>query len=298
MPLRLLAAAAILIAVAATPAIAQGRGNAFGKGRQKNPSASVTAAGEASGSTVGGPGVREFGTWLDDATVADPQSGWVAVSLGRYQSPTGHQTDFPVVDAALGWSRRLQFGLTVPYSRVSTTEGVHAGGRGDIYLAAKVSVIDRLREHGAAVAITPLVEILSDPDPLKGGRLFWGLPISGEIRFDGFRAYGTGGYFSRGVLFGSAAVEVPATDRLVTTTALTWTRSLAEDAMADALDLSASRVDLTFASAYSFNPSLAVFGSIGRTLSHIDDNGATLTLNGGVALMFARRSATPPSRRP
>ena len=300
MRIRLLAVAVVLIALTATPALAQGRGNAFGKGRQKTPSTSTSVTSTETGGAIpaGGLGVREFGTWLDDATLADPRSGWLAVSVGRYHSTGGHQVDFPVIDTAVGWTDRVQLGLTVPYSHVSALDGTHASGRGDVYLAAKILLLDRLSTNGTALAITPLVEVLSDPDPLKGGRHFWGLPVSGEVRASSFRVYGAGGYFSRGVVFGSGAVEVPLTDRLVTTTALSWTRSLAADELADALDLSTSRADLTFGTAYTLNSSVAVFGSIGRTLSRIDANSATMSLNGGVALMFASKGATPPSRRP
>jgi hypothetical protein len=244
-------------------------------------------------------GVREFGAWLDDATLANPRSGWIAVSLGHYFSTTGHQTDFPVLDGAIGWTPRVQLGLTVPYSRFNAVDGGSASGRGDVYLSAKVLLRDRTnRPRGTAFAMTPLIEVLSAPDPIDGGRLFWALPVSGEIRLPDFRLYGSGGYFSRGVVFGGGAIEVPATDRLTTTVALTWTRSLADDPVADELGLSSSRMDITGGTAYALNSSFVVFGSLGRTLSRIDANSSTMMLNAGVAFTFAGRASTPPARRP
>jgi len=170
----------------------------------------------------------------------------MAVSLGSYFSPVGRQTDFPSVDGAFGWTNRVQVGLTVPYSRFQTIDGQTVSGRGDIYLSSKISLWDRTAAgSGKAVAITPLLEVLSEPDPFKGGRLFWAIPISGEVRRSGYRLYGSGGYFSRGVLFGGGALEVPLNERLVTTAALTWTRSLASDPLADTLGMSAGRTDMS-----------------------------------------------------
>jgi hypothetical protein len=283
--------------MAAAPAAAQGRGNGLGKGRHE-PSAIVPAGGDtsASGAPSGG---REFGTWLDDATLADPGSGWIAVSLGSYFSPAGRQTDFPSLDGAFGWTDRIQFGMTVPYSRFRTVDGQTISGRGDVYLSSKLSIWDHTaNSSGKAIAMTPLIEVLSEPDPVDGGRLFWAFPVSGEIRRSGYRIYGSGGYFSRGVFFGGGALEIPASERLITTTALTWTRSLASDPVADALGMSPGRVDVTCGASYVLNPSFAVFGSLGRTLSKIDANSATMMLNAGFAFTYAQRGSRPPSRRP
>jgi len=292
----LTAAGVLLALVLATPAAAQGRGNAFGKGRQVPISPTVTTP-DSSSASGAGIGIRQFGTWLDDATLGDPGTGWVAMSLGSYFSPVGHQTDFPVLDGAYGLTRKVQFGATVPYSRFSAADGGGtASGRGDVYLSAKVGLFDDTAKSGMALAITPLVEILSNPDPVDGGRFSWALPVSTEVRMENFRLYGSGGYFSRGAVFGGGAVEVPATDRLVATTALVWTRSLVADPVADALGLGKSRVDITCGAAYALNSSFAVFGSVGRTLSRIDANSATMVLSTGLALSFAGRSPTPPSR--
>jgi hypothetical protein len=298
-----LAVVFVAILCAADIAAAQGRGNAFGKGRKGGTvsSGGSTADGTAaSGGTIAGTAVREFGTWLDDASLADPGSGWVGVSFGTYSSTGGRQTDFPVFDAAIGLTHRIQVGMTVPsYSRFSAADGTTFGSRGDIYVNSKISILNRLNaSRPSALAVTPLVEILSQPDPRDGGRIFWGLPVSAEMRLDSFRVYGSTGVFSRGAWFAGGAVETPVTDRVIVTGALNFARSIIDAPVADAEGLSSSRVDLTGSAVYVMTPKVAVFGSLGRTLSRIDANSSTMVLNGGLAISFASSNPSPPSRRP
>jgi len=289
----LTAAATLLLVFVAASAAAQGRGNAIGKGRQTPPPTVAPTAGGASSGVIN-VGAREFGAWLDDATLADPGSGWASIGLARYFSPVGHQTDVPSFDGAVGWTRRVQLGMTVPYSRFSALDGATASGRGDVYLTSKIALGDvRDRARRRTFAITPLIEVLSNPDPLTGKRAFWALPVSAETRAKSFRLYGSTGYFSRGVLFGGGAMEVPATERLVATAALTWTRSLKQDVVADAMGLTAARVDFSGGAAYAWRPSVTIFGSLGRTLSKIDANSATLALNTGLTFKFAAKTSKP-----
>jgi hypothetical protein len=284
-----------IILAMAHGAIAQGRGNGAGKGR-KTPQAAETSSNAASASgapTISG-GFREFGTWLDDASIVDPGGGWLSMAFGHYNSPGSHQTDFPVADAAFGVSRRLQIGMTLPYSHYGFPDGNGASGRGDVYLNAKIPLKDpgTARDH-RGLAMTPMAEILSEPDPVHGGRVFWGVPVNGEMRVDRVRLYGSTGFFSRGVLFGSGAVEFPAAERVIATGAVTWAHSLSSDAVAETTGLTATRVDLTGGAAYVLTPRVAAFGSIGRTVSHVDANASTLMLNAGVSITFAGTRPKP-----
>jgi hypothetical protein len=288
----------VILAAVAHPAAAQGHGNGAGKGR-KTPTAAETSG--TSASTTGAPvitgGVREFGTWLDDASIVDPGGGWLSIAFGHYNSPGSHQTDFPVADAAFGVNRRLQIGMTLPYSHYGFPDGNGASGRGDVYLNAKIPLSDpgTARDH-RGLAMTPMIEILSEPDPIHGGRVFWGVPISAEMRVDRARLYGSTGYFSRGVFFGSGALEFPAARRVIATAALTWAHSLSSDTIAETTGLSATRIDLSGGAAYVLTPRIAAFGSIGRTVSHVDANASTLMLNGGVSITFSGTTHTKPHR--
>lgn len=283
MSARRLAIATAILALAAAPAAAQGKGRGLSRGRGS------TAAPSSSSSLVG---VRQFGSWLDDASVVEPAHGFASISLGHYRSLGGRQTDFPIVDAAIGMTPRVQLGLSVPYHRLSFADGTRASGLGDVYLNAKVSVIDPAeRQDGFGVAVSPLIEVLSDADPVSGKRFFWGAPVSVEWRQARYRVYGSTGYFSRGAMFGSGAVEVPVTQRLVATGVLVHTRALNDDSLADALGLSKTRTDLIGGTAFVLSPSMMAFASIGRTISTLDANASSLMISGGVAVTFAGQTA-------
>ena len=91
------------------PALAQGKGKGLAKGRGKAPTPTVSAA--SAGAPVA-TGIRQFGAWLDDASLVEPGSGWAALSLSHFRSSGGRQTDFPIVDAAVGLAPRVQLGIT------------------------------------------------------------------------------------------------------------------------------------------------------------------------------------------
>ena len=86
----------LIAALAATPVAAQGHGNAAGKGRKTPKAAEASVATGAPGTAIATSGFREFGSWLDDASIVDPGAGWFSVAFGHYNSPGSHQTDFPV----------------------------------------------------------------------------------------------------------------------------------------------------------------------------------------------------------
>ena len=296
---RVLILAGMIAALAATSVAAQGRGNAFGRSRARPSSPTSSGSGSSSsGSTsrsssspsLSGDSlaVRQFGAWLDDASLLEPDHGWAALSFGYSRALGARQSDFPIVEAGVGLSRRAQFGATLPYYRLHFPDGTGAGGFGDAYLNVKYLLVDPVRSRSkVGVAVSPLVEVLNVPDPTTGSRLSWAVPISVEVRRSDYRVYGSAGYFARGAIFSSGALEVPVTNRLIVTGALIQMRSLNDSSAADTLGLSKNRMDLAGASAYFVMPSVAAFGSVGRTISQAGPLGASLMLNGGVSISFA-----------
>jgi hypothetical protein len=273
------------------PAFAQGKGKGLAKGRGKAPTPAVSAA--SAGAPVA-TGIRQFGAWLDDASVVEPGGGWAAFSLSHFRSSGGRQTDFPIVDAAVGLAPRVQLGITLPYYRLSFADGSTASGLGDVYLAAKVGLVDpAMTASGFGLAVTPLVEILADPDPAGNRNFHWGVPVSLEWRQPKYRLYGSSGWFSRGAFFGSGAVEVPLTSRLTATGALVVTHALNEDLDADAIGLSKTRTDLSGGVAYFLAPAIAVYGSLGRTISTQDANAASLMFSAGMSFMLGSAQTVP-----
>jgi hypothetical protein len=295
------AAVLAIIVLAAAPAAAQGNGNGLALGRYKNkstppPASSTPTSASASASAAAEApqsfGVRQFGSWLDDASLVEPSHGYASMSIGHYRSLGGRQTDFPIVDGAFGLTPRLQVGVSVPYYRMTFNDGTRINGLGDVYLSTKVALVaPENTESHVGLALSPVLEVLGNPDPIKNSRLFWGLPVNVEMRRDGYRVYGSGGYFSRGALFGSGALEVPLHERVIATGVLAYTRALNADPGADALGLSKFRMDVSGAAAYVLSPSFVLFGSLGRTISTKDANASSLVVSGGISVSFVGRSS-------
>jgi hypothetical protein len=278
----------VIALVTSTPAAAQGRGNGRGRG---GPITSGSAAPATSTA-----GVRQFGSWLDDASVLAAGQAWTAVSFGRYRSPGARQTDFPIVDASIGLTPRAQMGVTVPYYRMHFTDGSGINGFGDVYFNVKLAVIDPSEDgRRFGVAVSPIIELL-DRATTSTGRFAWGAPVSLEFRGDRYRLFGSAGYFSRGVLFASTAIEVPLQERLVVTGALSTMRAINDDPRADAQQLPKNRADLTAVAAWFLTPSIAAFAGTGRTISSMEGGGTSVLLTAGLSLSFAPRTAAP-SRR-
>jgi hypothetical protein len=290
-------AAALLLLAAAAPADAQGKGRGLGKNKKNAPAPGQGGgeAGEPGAPLPPGSGVRHFGAWLDDATLLPKGRGWATLSVGYYRSTFGHQVDAPSLDFGVALNRRVQVGVTVPYSRLSYGDGPALRGLGDTYFAVKVGILDPTAKGRTwGLALAPVIEVLSSSSVADGDRrVHWALPVTFEGRFRKLRTYGAAGYFSRGAAFLSGAVEVPVGTRMGATLAVSHSRSLEEDPLSDFLGLAESRLDLTGSAFYSLSDTAAVFAGVGRTVSRLDENGSSLTLSAGVSFGFDRRRWLP-----
>jgi hypothetical protein len=282
-------AAAAAVAVA-TPAAAQGNSHGHGHayGQLKSSAGAPASGGAAQVQPDVVAGVRNFGSWLDDASLISPGAGSLALSFGWYRSPLFHEFDAPVADGGIGLTRRVQFGFSVPYYHINEPGGPVFRGLGDLYLSSKVQVWEPSAAHGRfGVAITPVLEMLSsDPGP-GAARFNWATPVSMELQRDGWRLFGSAGYFSQGSLFASGALEMALADRVTLTGTLTQSHSTNEDDPAAALGLSRTRRDVSGGVTYTAGPNWAVFGMLGRTISQQDANAASVVVSGGVALNFS-----------
>lgn len=280
------ALAVAVLTLSATPLFAQGK--SLGKGRGAKPSVTQQQTTTTQGATIPGTGIRHFGSWLDDASFLPKGKGWTTFGIGYWRSIDGHQWDVPSIDAGMAIDKRIHVGISTPFSRSSYGDGYTSSGFGDTYLSAKVGLIDPDQEgNRLGLAVVPVIEILSSGSVIEGdSRLHWAIPVTVERRFEGFRVYGAGGYFSRGAVFGAGAVEVPVSDRIVATAVLSHSRSLKDDPLSDALQLSKSRFDLNGSVMYVVTPVVAAFGTLGRTISPTDANASTLAVSGGVSFGF------------
>jgi hypothetical protein len=232
-------------------------------------------------------GVRNFGSWLDDASLMTPGAGSVTLSMGWYRSPLFHEFDAPIADGGIGLTRRIQFGFSVPYYHINEPGGPVFRGLGDLYLSSKVQLREPSAEHrGLGFAVTPVVEMLSS-DPGEARKRFnWAAPLSVELQRSGWRVFGTAGYFSQGSVFASGAVEMALSERVTITGTLTQSHSTIEDDPAVTLVLSRTRRDVSGGATYMVNPGVAVFGTVGRTISEQDANAASVVVSTGVSFNF------------
>jgi hypothetical protein len=277
-------AAFVLIGASAASAQGNGRGNAFGHYKSTVSAASNPSAPIAE-SSIAGTGVRNFGSWLDDASILEAGSGFVSVGFGLFKTPVYREVDLPTIDSGVAIHRRVQVGMSVPYYSATVGGGPIGRGFGDVYLSAKI----QLREPSAGRAgfgIIPMVEVLSVA-PLDGSsRVTWALPASVELQRTGWRVYGTAGYFSRGAMFGSGAVEVELSDRTFLNGTISQSYSVRHDDLSAALGLRKARTDVNGGVTFALRPEVAVYTSVGRTISARDDNSATFVFNAGLSLGF------------
>lgn len=280
------------LASAAT-ADAQGRGNAYGKRNQSSsgsgapPPASAPSAAAFEPTTPGGTGVRNFGAWLDDASVLAAGTGAVTMSFAYWRTPSYREFDFPVADAAIGLTRRVQFGVSVPYYHAGEMGAPMARGLGDLYFSTKV----QLREPSQGefgFAVTPLVEVLSFAPSPDRSRVSWAIPANVEYQGDGWRAFGSTGYFSRGAVFVSGALEIALSDRAWLTASLSQSHSLEEDELSTALGIAQTRADASGGVGVSISPRIAVFGIVGRTLSSTDPTSASIFVTSGATFLLGK----------
>ena len=276
-------AAAVL--ASALPAAAQGNGhgNAYGHYKGAVSSSQIGSAGLA----IPGTGVRNFGSWLDDASVQTPGKGFVTMGFGLYRTPIYQEVDLPTLDSGFAVTKRIQIGMSVPYAYSGVPGDPRASGFGDVYLNSKV----QLRAPGpgrTGFSMTPMIEVLSVEPPSGGGRAHWALPASVERQGSHWRAMGTGGYFSRGAAFGAAAFEHAISTRTWATGSLSYAYSIHRDELSAVLGLQRTRADASGGVTYQLRPDVAVFGSIGRTISAHDDNSASMIMSAGVSFGLTR----------
>jgi hypothetical protein len=281
--------ACVLAVVAiARPAGAQGNGRGHAYGHYKSTSGSgPSAAGAPQLETIPGTGVRNFGSWLDDASVLPVGRGLLSISFGYWRTPAFREFDVPVVDGGVALTRRVQLGFSVPYYHASEPGGPVARGVGDLFLSSKIQLRDpSSAQRRVGFALVPVLEVRSNASAPGDGRVSWALPGSAEIQSGGWRVFGSAGYFSRGALFASGALELALSNRAWVTGTISESHSIARDDLSVALGLSQTRTDVSGGLAVALSPIVVAFGNVGRTISKQDPNSATLLLTSGVSFNF------------
>lgn len=285
---RTILVAASLGMLVASPVAAQGNGHAYGHSKRGGGPSAAGKPEVQKSAAIAGTGVRNFGSWLDDASMLPVGQGALTLSFGYWRTPSFREWDLPTTDAAVALAPRLQVGVSVPFYHAAEPGGPVARGVGDLYLSAKVQLRDpSSAEKPLGFAVTPVLEVLSS-DPAPGvSRYSWGLPVSVELQRNRWRTFGSAGYFSRGSLFASAALELALTERAFVSGTITQSHSIERDDLSRALGYTQTRTDVSGALSAAVSDTLTVYGAVGRTISKRDPNSATMLISGGVSLNFA-----------
>jgi len=295
---RSLSAGVLIVSALATPVFAQGKsaGNGNGKG---NGNANANANGHVSNPpslnvlaeppveiASGGTGGASPFAWVDDATVLDPGAGSVGFAAAHFTGADLSENDVPIVEAALGIVKRVQLSVSLPRVAGDVAAAV-TSGVGTTFVAAKIGVLE-FPKHHVKVAITPTLEILgsaaADSLASDNSRTQFGLPASAELDRGRMRLYGAGGFFTSGVRFAGGGLAYQASPRGVIS--LGFSHSWRSDT-ADAGVLGATRNEISAGVGCVLRPRVVVFGSLGRTIATLDENGAGTTISGGVSFSFA-----------
>jgi hypothetical protein len=286
--------AAVAFLVSA-PAFAQGKSQGNGNSKSSNaggkgggngavtpPSEVVLAA------PIGIAGASTPFAWIDNASLVAPGAVWIGISTVRWQNAGFSEVNFPVVDAAVGMTPRLQIGASVPRIVASEAFGRPAGF-GTTFLNAKLGIF-KDGERPFKAAITPTLEILSAAAmqfvPPGQNRVQFGLPFSLEIDRGVSRVYGSSGYFSPGVWYAGAGAGTQIGSRLGVAVSFSrsWTRSVLDDPSLAA----PRRHDISTGISLDLTPNVGVFGSVGRTIGTAAQFGAGTTVSVGLSLSANR----------
>lgn len=284
---------ALCVLLAAAPAAAQGRGNAFGHG--KKGGGGVSAGPSAPAAPVVLPDGSEsipvsfFGSWLDDATTMVPGTGFMSFGIGYWRMPGYTEVDVPAFDVSVGIAKRVQVGASVPVYHASEPGGPVSRGVGDLSLSSKIQLRDPGADAGRGIgfAVLPLLGVSSTAPGPGESRMSWALPASVELRRERWRTYASTGYFSRGSVFASAALELSVAPRVWVTGTISGSRATRVSDAAAELGIVRVRTDVSGSSTFALSDSLAVYGAVGRTISRRDPTSTNLFVTGGLAIGFA-----------
>jgi hypothetical protein len=230
--------------------------------------------------TVTGTRLQTLGSWLDTAGVSAPGEAWISMSSAYWRSPSLREVDAPSLGVTVGVARRTQVGVSLPYYHMTDQFGFTSHGFGASYVTAKFALTENRRVN---VSTSPTMEILNWSSP-NIGRVNFVLPVSLQTSIGRTQIYGSTGYFTRGSVFGSGAVEWSATPKVTLATTVAHSYSVVSDPVGDALGIARHRTDASGGVYYSAVPSAVLFASVGRTFAPVDETSGRLSVSAGVTM--------------
>jgi hypothetical protein len=287
-----LAAGAMLALAVSTPAFAQGKSQSHRRNGSAPtptpPSRNDLAAPSAAAASSGGATPL---AWLDDASLMPSGGISIAISTLRWSGSGISEVSFPIVDIALGLTKRVQLSANVPRVAGSADPYGSPGGLGTVYFSSKIGVFEAAGSS-FKMAVSPTLEVLSpgvvSSLPAGERRIQLGFPVSAGFDRGPVRLYGGAGYFTRGAWFTGAGGSYFVNDRVTAFGSLSraWRRAEILDEPLGERD----RKEVSGGASYAVTPAVHVFGSMGRTFATLEENGAGATIAGGVSFFFVGTS--------
>jgi hypothetical protein len=138
------------------------------------------------------------------------------------------------------------------------------------------------------VAVSPIIEILGagavEALPPGESRYQVGIPVSLEVAQGSARMFAATGIFSRGAWFAGGGAGFQASPRVGVS--MSFTRSWAPT---DISGINRDRRELSGGVSYFAKPQIGIYGSVGHTIATTDENGAGMTISGGVSFYLNTR---------
>ncbi len=279
--------AVLLLLCPAIQAQGQGQGQGSGSNAGKPPVAAIPAATVATVDTpVTGQRMTVPAILLDDY---DPVArGMVSMTFagGYYRVVGGHDVSLPAMDVHIGLTSRLDIGVSTSLARTKF-EDFQTTALGDAYIDAKIVLLKEGKRR-PGLAFEPMLEILGRPSlannplaPNKVNAAFGG--IIGKSLGDNFRVYNHTGYFTRGIVFSSAALEITRFNHVVPTLFCGYGRLTENREMIASLQLNSSRPDVGASLGFRLSKNWTGYVSTSRSLGRRDPNSIDFAISGGLS---------------
>lgn len=235
--------------------------------------------------TLEGRRISAPGALLDDYEVVTP--GTLTVTLGAFYGrvQAGHDRALPAADLRLGLTRRLDVGLSGSLAKTRFEEfGTTAPG--DSYVSATVMALPEGRRR-PGIAFQPVLEVLGRPSlannalaPRKVNAVF-GAMVGKS--FDHFRIYSHTGYFTRGIVFSGAALELYLFPRVTPSAYFTFGALTANRDVAASLLNNSSRPEIGGTLGFRLAENWSAYVSGGRSIGRRDVNSSEYHIGGGLS---------------
>src|SRR4051794_35646632 len=154
-----------------------GRGNS-GKANTPNQSTLPPPTG------IAGPAAATPFAWVDNATVMAPGTVWIGTSMVNWSGGGLSEVSAPGIDAAVGFTKRVQFGMSMPRVRASSDPAGPPGGWGTTFANLKIGLVQSAA-RGFNLSAAPTLEILSETAvaaaPAGQSRTQFGIPVSADL---------------------------------------------------------------------------------------------------------------------